>query len=635
MLAMIKNLRQRPDYLPHVDGLRAVAVLGVLFYHLDFSWFSGGFAGVDVFFVISGFLITSHIRQSVEAGQFRFRSFYGRRVRRLAPALLATVTATLAAGFFILSVADYQALAQESVFAVLSVSNFLFWSQAGYFDTEASLKPLLHTWSLAVEEQYYLLWPLLLVFLRNSRAAFIGVLLAGVLSLLAAEFLLRQDAAMAFFLMPFRIVEFTFGGLLYWCRPEQQVKQNWHDALAGLGLVIILWSFIVINDQWLFPGLTALIPCLGTALIIAFGRGKYTTQLLGWTPVLFVGLISYSIYLVHWPLIVLYKYVHVSPLEAKDIVWLIIFTLLLAIMQYVLVEYPFRHKQRGLKLSAGQFATVVSMVAGLAIVTSAIIIQQQGWSWRYQDQQLSAEMIEEGKQRRFDIIKKNCQQVGWDECRRFHGPKGQRVLVTGDSHAADALNILATAYPDYAYSSLSLGGCPPLVPEDYRIIADSWSDKQKCIELNEKRLSKEFLQQIDVLVIGVYFEWYRPEHLWNTYRHIQSLVDIPVVVLGNYIVLKRDYPALMANNVDPRLREDVRRSFAAYEDELQEGAALGYRFISKRTLLCQDKMIQSCKVHFGTEPFTYDEHHLSLSAALYAAGELEKQFPDFSDIIQH
>lgn len=633
LTSIVKGAREKPDYLPHVDGLRALAVLGVLLYHLDLPFIPGGFVGVDVFFVISGYLITSHIRQSVEAGRFSFRAFYGRRVRRLAPALLMTIAATLVAGFFILPVAGYQSLAKEAIYAVLSISNFLFWGQSGYFDADASLKPLLHTWSLAVEEQYYLLWPLLLVFLRKNTLALLSVLLLGAFSMVAAELLMRRDSAMVFYMMPFRIAEFALGAILYWGRFRQWLNPVLHSWLAAIGLVFIVISFSMIDEQLPFPGVTSLLPCVGAALIITFGQGALVGKLLGLYPILFIGIISYSVYLVHWPIIVFYKYLHVSPLEFKDVVILSLLTFLFAIVQYSLIEYPLRHKSRGLSLSGRQFGVLVSVLAFFIVVVSVSIVRHNGWSWRYKDKQLSAEEIEKGKQRRFEILQANCSRVGWDECRSFHGPKGKRVLVTGDSHAPDALNIFYTAYPDYSYSSVSLGGCPPIAPEDYDLLADTWNDKQKCIDLNRSRLSKEFLQNFDVLVLSVYFDWYRPEHLLNAYQYIQQLVDIPVVIVGNYIALNIDYPELMARNIDPRLREDVVHSFAAYEAQLAEGGN-NYRFVSKKRLLCEGEDIRTCEIKFASEPFTYDQHHLSLSATLYAGKKLKQQFPTLLELIE-
>ncbi|MCB0335296.1 MAG: acyltransferase, partial [Bdellovibrionales bacterium] len=278
------------EYRADIDGLRALAVLGVLIYHLDPAFLSGGFVGVDIFFVISGFLITQLIVSEVqETHQFRFGRFYIRRFRRLFPALLFTLTICLIFSFSILFPIHFERFSGALLHATFSLSNFFFWSESGYFDASSSVKPLLHTWSLSVEEQFYLIWPIFIVTitLRTSRLTVpILVILLGGLSyycnylvfggdgLMLPEYLgteLDERAATAFFLTPFRIFEFAIGGIMTWLLTIGSRSNLLKELLVVGGLASIAYSMIAFSDGTIFPYYNALIPCIGTAMLIHAG----------------------------------------------------------------------------------------------------------------------------------------------------------------------------------------------------------------------------------------------------------------------------------------------------------------------------------------------------------------------------
>lgn len=634
-LSVSGNHNTSRTYLPHVDGLRALAVLGVLLYHLDLAFIPGGFVGVDVFFVISGYLITWHIREAVDNGTFRFLDFYGRRIRRLFPALLCTIAATLIAGYFVLSPSGYESLAQQSIFSILSVSNFLFWLQSGYFDTLASMKPLLHTWSLGVEEQFYLLWPLLLFLVRGKHATWIAMFILAGGSLLASHIMLLRDPSLVFFMMPFRMAEFCMGAIIYWLPACKENHNKWNGGLCAVGLAAIVAAYLSYSEDTLFPGISALLPCLGAALVIWCGANTVIGKALSFRPVLYIGLISYSIYLVHWPLITLYKYVSISPLDMTDRAIIILLTLVLASLQYLLVERVFRRKAHSDSNKTSKRFGVGVAACSLMLVSFAVVVTTSDhWGWDTNNTYLSLKDIEAGKQRRFDILKKACHRRNWDECQSSRDEEKKQILVLGDSHAPDGLNILSQAYPQYQYSSYSLGGCPPLVPDDYSLIRDGREGKAECLELNGKMLQQDNLDNFDVIVISVYYLWYKPEHLFNAYQYIASHTSAPVIVLGNYLALRKDMPELIAQSIDPRKEADAVANFALYEDELKRGEDIGYHYISKRALFCRGEEINACEIDFNGKPYSYDQHHLSFSAAAYAAKQIKKQYPVLETIFQ-
>jgi peptidoglycan/LPS O-acetylase OafA/YrhL len=324
-----------------IEGLRALAVLPILLFHLDPSWMPGGFAGVDIFFVISGYLITGQILKA-GTSRFSFLQFYGRRIRRLFPALAVTVAVTLAVSWRLLSPEDFKALAWSSIASLLGVANIHFFLSVDYFNDSSLLHPLLHVWSLSLEEQFYLVWPALLivVMLRSRKALILGVTIAGILSLAASAYFTRQAPYLTFYMMPFRIFEFAIGAavLLAAARPPQ-----WKSMFYGLaGAALLIGSMIMFDSRTPWPATNALVPCAGTALLLIAGHHGVWHTALSIQPLRLLGRISYSVYLVHWPLIVLYRTWIVVPPTTSELLGLLIASILLGAALYILVERFYR-----------------------------------------------------------------------------------------------------------------------------------------------------------------------------------------------------------------------------------------------------------------------------------------------------
>ncbi|MFT6408098.1 MAG: peptidoglycan/LPS O-acetylase OafA/YrhL [Arenicella sp.] len=354
----------------------------MLLFHLKIPGFSGGFVGVDIFFVISGYLITKNIYSDLDAGKFRFKDFYLRLIYRLLPALLVTIAVTLVASYFILTPEHFSRLGSTSVASVFSVSNFLFWSEADYFDDAKILKPLLHTWSLWVEEQFYLLWPLLLFLLysKGKKVACFSILLLAMVSLMAAQGLLSQYTTLVFYWMPLRISEFAVGAVLVLCCYVPSA--TWRTSLAAVaGLGLMLVPIAMYSEQTAFPGVMALIPCVGKALLIRYGRASIVFPLLANALFRQLGKISYSLYLVHWPVIVLVSYWKLGGIGAKSLVIVVPFIFLLAWALHHQVEQRYRRTKASTKplkkgLGVAFFAALISLLATSISVGN-------GWPWRY------------------------------------------------------------------------------------------------------------------------------------------------------------------------------------------------------------------------------------------------------------
>lgn len=306
---MSAHLKYRSD----IDGLRAIAVLSVVAYHLDHRLAPGGYIGVDIFFVISGYLIGSILIKEFDAGKFSFARFFERRIRRLFPAYFVMALATASVSWFVLMPEAYRQFGQSLFAATIFVSNMLFYKEAGYFDRTSEEKPLLHTWSLAVEEQFYIIIPALfalIYFFLKTRARqavtwfTIGVtIISFALSVLA----LSWDASAVFYLFPFRAWELAIGVMLATGIAPKISSAQLGNAVSGLGAAMIAGSIIFYTSATPFPGLAALLPCLGAALVIYAGEGRVTLvgKALSIKPMVAVGLVSYSMYLWHWPVIVL------------------------------------------------------------------------------------------------------------------------------------------------------------------------------------------------------------------------------------------------------------------------------------------------------------------------------------------
>lgn len=375
------------NYRPEIDGLRTVAVLPVIVYHAEFPFgdnilLSGGYLGVDIFFVISGYLITSLILNEVAStGGFSILGFYERRVRRLLPALIAVTVASFCAAWQILLPAQLVDFCYSVLASLFFVSNF-YWdlSLEVYGAQPALLKPMLHTWSLAVEEQYYIGFPLVLLgILTWCRAQLIPLLLvlAGA-SLLFAQWFTAVDANSAFYMLPSRLWELLAGGILACVMVRHSDVLSGHK-LAGLaslsGLLIIVVSLILFDHDSHHPGFLTLLPVLGTLLIIGCtGQGDPVSRLLSSPVIVSIGLISYSLYLWHFPIFAFARNIHVDITNQEKLVWIVL-TFACAILSYLAVEKPFRNRRL---IPTGPALLVIGVLSLCIVLCAAYTVQQNG-----------------------------------------------------------------------------------------------------------------------------------------------------------------------------------------------------------------------------------------------------------------
>ncbi len=367
------------SYRADIDGLRAVAVTLVVLFHLGFSWIPGGYLGVDVFFVISGYLITGIISQQVDNKAFSFLKFYARRIKRIFPALFVTVAATVAASGVLLLPGEYTTTAKSAIYAVSATSNFYFLFHTGYFDAAAEMMPLLHTWSLGVEEQFYLAWPALLVgmawlFKRKEKPTAATLLLIGFLSYMGGTILAGTDPKASFYLPVTRAWEFVAGALISQSALARlQVKPVVAHMLTALGLILIVVAALLVAKDTPFPSWSMALPVIGAAIIVApLPTQCWTRKLLASRPFVFVGQISYSLYLWHWPVITLYRHYNLDrPIELYAALWLGALMLVLSVLSWRYVELPFRRASAPPWLSIGSGFATAAVLAMLSFIVVA------------------------------------------------------------------------------------------------------------------------------------------------------------------------------------------------------------------------------------------------------------------------
>ena len=355
-------------YRPEIDGLRAVAILPVVLFHYRVPYFSGGFVGVDVFFVISGFLITSLIAGEMADGRFSILHFYERRIRRIFPALFAMLAVATLAAYFLFFPADLLLYADSLLATAGFASNFEFWREAGYFDAWSFQKPLLHLWSIAAEEQFYLLFPAFLAALGNRGR----LRLAGLLALLILSFATNlwevvhaPDAA--FYLLPSRAWELMLGAVLATDAVPPLRNRLASECASAFGIVLIAVAVLSFHADRAFPGAAALVPCFGAALVIygTSGTGSIMGRALSIRPLVFVGLISYSLYLWHWPIYVFARYLLFRDLTGGESAALIVMSFVLATLSWRFIEQPLRRPIARTRLfPAAATAMAVAFAAG-------------------------------------------------------------------------------------------------------------------------------------------------------------------------------------------------------------------------------------------------------------------------------
>jgi peptidoglycan/LPS O-acetylase OafA/YrhL len=610
-LSKTRALLHRPD----IDGLRAVAVAPIVLFHAGLSSMSGGFTGVDIFFVISGFLITSIIVREQDAGSFSIAGFYRRRVVRIFPALFVMLAATLVAGCVLLLPADVRSLALSAAAATAFVSNIWFDHTSGYFGAAAETVPLIHTWSLGVEEQFYLFHPLLLIAIRRFSRNHLRSALAivGVVSFAASLWLAIRSPDAAFYLLPSRAWELSLGALVaVGAFPIFSRKVG--DALAALGLGLIVAGLFLIRPGAAFPAPWALFPCGGAALLIAYGQGARTERLMSAAPMRALGAISYSLYLWHWPIISLYRLHTDQPLTFVTGALAVVVALVLAWASYALIEQPFLRKFRDRSprpvLIAGG-AALVAMLGASALVHA----RADFWRDLPTDVQRVASYVDyqSWPDHKAQFLDGTCfvslgETYDRANCLKISATK-RNMLVFGDSHAAQYWKALELRFPGWNVMQATGAACRPM---------HGVSTEAHCNELMPYILDDFLVRgKIDAVVLGGRWLDGETDKLEATIRTLMAR-GIDVTVIGPAMEYSGEFPRLLASamlrgDADGlgRLRVADRKPLDAEIGRMV--GRTGARYLSEIDIECPGGRCNLFDPDGG--PFHFDYGHMTLSAA--------------------
>lgn len=538
------------NYRADIDGLRAIAVLAVLFFHTEVPGFTGGFVGVDVFFVISGYLITSIILKEIKAEKFSIARFYERRIRRIFPALFPVIAFVLAAGAYLFDANAFKDLGKSIAATTLFSSNILFWRESGYFAAPSLQKPLLHTWSLAVEEQFYIFFPLALVFIHRYLKGqyLLWIMAAFIISLAASIYGVAHYPATTFYLLPTRAWELMVGSMLALGALPDLSKVWQRNVLTLSGLALILFSIFFYTEATLFPGASALIPVIGSGFIIYSGMegGEHLAQrLLTARPLVFVGLISYSLYLWHWPLVAFAKYLMFRPFNGLDSAAIILASLLLATFSWKFIEQLFRGKQMLLPERKRLF-TVAGVVMVVAVGMGEAVSLNDGMKWRYLDANKATESViwEWYPNNIYGNLEQPSDHVIPGQC----GDKKAQpsFLLWGDSHAMTLVPAFDKMSKKYGLSGFiaTHSGCPPILGVS-RADYDSNTFNQNVLKFIDKHT------EIQTVVLAASWAAYINGN--SKYPKILVINGLHKTVdslkkMGRNVVLVGDFPLLEDDN---------------------------------------------------------------------------------------
>lgn len=616
-------------YRAEIDGLRAVAVVPAIMFHAGFETFSGGYIGVDVFFVVSGYLITTLLVEDIEKGRFSLGNFYVRRARRILPALFLVMICCLPFAWLWMVPRQMEDFSQSLVATSLFASNVLFWRESGYFEAAAELKPLLHTWSLAVEEQYYVLFPLLLFGVwRFGRKRVFGMLAAlAIASLMLSEWSWRNFPTANFYLAPTRVWEIFAGSLAAFVVLKRGVRRN--NMLAMAGLLAIVFAVFAFDRTTPVPSLFALLPVGGVVLLVLYGDRETLAARILSTPLLVgIGLISYSAYLWHQPILAFARIRSAAELTILQTSILIAISMVLSVISWRYVEQPFRHSRvwpasplRVFKLSA--VGLVLFATLGLTGYLS------DGLKFRLTLQQQRV-MAYADYPRQIYYRERECFLLTDQPYSEFGSDcvKPGQNLLWGDSHAA----ALASGWlqEDATLTQLTASFCPPILDVAEREFEKT--ERPHCKAINDNMLA--FLQANPDYTVYLHANWkgHRPSKLAkldDTLRSLKAAGVAKVIVIGGVPQYQPSLPQVLLSERKVALSgpersvadlDMVRRHDAIVRDI---AAANEVPFISIVDVLCDEQLCDSVVAGSeGFEPIAWDYGHLTRSGARHVIAKV-------------
>ncbi len=615
-------------YRKEVDGLRALAVLPVILFHAGFASFSGGFVGVDIFFVISGYLITTIVISELSNDKFSLVKFYERRARRVLPALFFVMTFSTIFSWFWLLPSDLKDFSQSLVAVSVFASNILFWRESGYFEVAAELKPLLHTWSLAVEEQFYIFFPLFLMVAWRFGKLFILIALTIVfaVSLVLAQWASTESPGAGFYLLPTRGWELLVGAFsaFFLSRNRALNFSMFQRELAGwLGVSLILYSVFAFDKETPFPSFYALVPTVGTALIIIFTNTETVVgKFVGNRLFVGVGLISYSAYLWHQPLFAFARHRNIT--EPSELVFLVlsVISLILAYFSWRYIEAPFRNK---LKFSRKKIFSLSLMISFIFISLGLLGHYFSGFGEaRFSEQQMNViNSVSRSPKREDCHFPQDESALSRDACTFVSD--NVSVAVMGNSHATELAYSLAKLFSKYGVGVVqhTISGCRHnyLVADDAQPVCAKWHNKVFNEISNDSAIKNVILS-------------YRNEQYLNDKVYRDSLIGLATDLVGSgknvVLVLQAPLPLVHINQhlssnmpdlskpMKSRKKDDWLNLYR-YSEELINGLPPEVSVIAPSDIFCDSNY---CYVAKNGQAFFFDDNHMSVYGSRLVAEKI-------------
>jgi peptidoglycan/LPS O-acetylase OafA/YrhL len=588
--------------------MRSLAVLAVLLFHLDVIFFPGGFLGVDLFFVISGFIITRNVLFDIERQRFTLKDFYYRRFRRIIPALVATVFVTLLIALRDVPPTELALTAKSAIYSLFSLGNINFWLESGYFDSSAHTKPLLHTWSLSVEEQFYIFWPALLLMTPGFRGRALLALVLFLVSLGLSGYYERITPEGVFYLLPFRVHQFMAGGLI--AILALRMVGIVGNILTLIGSIGLIWGFGNMTGETSPLVSAGWVSLCGFVLILS-RESRVSMILYGNVVMQWLGARSYALYLVHWPIIVLLKYRSGFELSLQQGIALALGSIAAAVALHELVEKPFR--KSGPDNSSFKRAAAPLTFASLLL---AIFVSANFWGMGGIPQRIDGEIGDlvknavQGNIQRYQLIRfRKChlqdsfRLSDFDEmeCASVQQNK-HNVLVIGDSLAADVYMMLSQTYPYMHIGQATAAGCPPL-------LSIKLKNSEGCYALNELRLKRLVKKDVDIVVLAARWNETHIPHLQETVKFLQS-IGKEVLVFGPRIKFVEMVHLMISQQVSAQNINEKLSSKADRQEGLLENirrALPGIQVIDFVGLQCTP----ICDVIDSGSVLYADKHHLT------------------------
>lgn len=538
------------EYRREIDGLRAIAVLPVILFHAGFSWFSGGYVGVDVFFVISGYLITSILINDLEKGTFSIAKFYERRARRILPALFFVMLCCIPFSWMWMAPQQFKDFSQAFVAISFFASNILFWRESGYFAPAAEENPLLHTWSLAVEEQFYIFFPIMLLLLWRfgKNPIFYTIMALSAISLLLSEWGWRNSPSANFYLLPTRAWELFAGSIAAFIVKKRGVQPK--NFLSLLGFLAIIFAIFFYDESTPFPSMYALVPVSGVLLIILFAeKSTFTANLLSTKILVGIGLVSYSAYLWHQPLFAFARLENVSHPSSFKMLSLSFISIILAVFSWMFIEQPFRKKG---KIYSSRKAIFTLSFAGIFLMSAAGYaghITNGATNIRFTEPQIS--YLETAKS---SPLRPNChfpqveESINREECEYFN-KKGAEIAVLGNSHATElAYEVAKSLEPlNMTIKHHTMSGCK----HNFRVSGEESTVCQRWHNVVLEKLSED--EKIKTVILS-----YRNDGYLDNEVYRRSLVEISQFLLdaNKKVVLVLQAP-LPGSHIDQYLFANI------------------------------------------------------------------------------